>query len=549
MKGWFQDNYIAVLAIIFIGLVGIAIFGLVIFLVISMRPIHVSVTGRVTDASGSPMAGIEVRAIPLPVYSNFSEEPLNIGDKHTHIAVTDKNGCYHFNGLTASVKASLDQGRLLQKYDIVTNASSYTPQKIHFHQIGKSRWQVVELPDFKLEHEAYIEGRIVDTKGCNCPDRSIQLVPIEMQDQSPLVVQKVIPEFIDTDSKGRFQFAKVPSGTYYIEAAVYPDRGFEVTQRSQNGPLVVKAGQHLTNMEFVFESPEDRGCISLDVVDALDDKPIEQYEILIPHVEISGQGSGVCGFYKDNGHLMPFVYYRKTQAHKSIFLIEGVSPGLATIKIFATGYADTRTFIKVETDQTSKEVIKLEKEGVLSGKVSLNGNPCPGVSMLIEQVGFESEGYVDAPTNDDGFYEYKSLTKGEYLVRCYAYLSTTSYSAQVVDVKLAEVEFGKTTALDFNFAQNATIKGSFSAPDTGMLWMVKIFDISKGAFDNEYDNLRGCAWKLERSGEYSIECLRPGTYKVLASCHNRGESTAVMEKSKTITVEKGQTAQVDFKFP
>jgi hypothetical protein len=61
------------------------------------------------------------------------------------------------------------------------------------------------------------------------------------------------------------------------------------------------------------------------------------------------------------------------------------------------------------------------------------------------------------------------------------------------------------------------------------------------------DRWRGAAWKIERTGQYSIEGLVPGTYKVTAKClQNDKARTIVLQKSEIVSVKDGELAQADF---
>lgn len=48
------------------------------------------------------------------------------------------------------------------------------------------------------------------------------------------------------------------------------------------------------------------------------------------------------------------------------------------------------------------------------------------------------------------------------------------------------------------------------------------------------------------TGEYSIEGLAPGRYKITAKClQNDEERTIVLQKSETVSVKDGELAQAD----
>ena len=142
---------IGVLTLLSIGIVSLAVVFIVgwFFLVI-VFPNRMNVTGRVTDSAGRPIKAVQVRAVPLPVYTPHLDHSMEPKDK-ARIAVTDEYGRFRFKRLIASGGAK--EGMWVQEYDIKINAEGYAPQKIHVWNDLKNNKDVITLEDFVLEKE------------------------------------------------------------------------------------------------------------------------------------------------------------------------------------------------------------------------------------------------------------------------------------------------------------------------------------------------------------------------------------------------------------
>ncbi|HUS72471.1 MAG TPA: cellulase family glycosylhydrolase [Sedimentisphaerales bacterium] len=157
---------IVVLAFVVIGIVAVAVIGVVGYFFLALAfPRRMSVTGRVTDIKGKPIRRVEVRAVPLPVYTPHLDHSMEAKDKE-HIAVTDENGRYLFKRLVAS--GGVKEGMWVQEYDIVANAEGYAPQKIRVWNDFETHEDIITLTDFVLEEDTpddKVDSKLFDFPG------------------------------------------------------------------------------------------------------------------------------------------------------------------------------------------------------------------------------------------------------------------------------------------------------------------------------------------------------------------------------------------------
>ncbi|MHC4640685.1 MAG: carboxypeptidase-like regulatory domain-containing protein [Planctomycetota bacterium] len=149
---------IGVLTLVGMGIVALAVIvALGYFFIALVFPNRMMVIGRVTDTSGRSMKGVEVRAVPLPVYDAYPEEgPWEARDTE-HTVMTDENGRYEFKRLIAS--GGLKEGMWLQEYDIVATAEGYRPQTIRVRNNCDRHKDIIELSDFILEKNQVSAGK------------------------------------------------------------------------------------------------------------------------------------------------------------------------------------------------------------------------------------------------------------------------------------------------------------------------------------------------------------------------------------------------------
>lgn len=216
----------------------------------------VPIRGRVVDAAGNPMQGIEINA------SGVDYSP----DEFFTLVATDANGEYE-------IKAAPNKLYLLTVVDENWGAEARTGFAVYPDQ-------PVENMDFQLREGTKLSGRLIDeTTGKPLANRIVTVIQKgSMLDQLPdvsipnpenslrLSVQPTIPRWVETNSEGEYEFA-LGDGTYTIRL---PD------------PLRIKdveiAGEPSIEMAFSRKSQEKKRLLGL-VTRKRDGAPVENAEL------------------------------------------------------------------------------------------------------------------------------------------------------------------------------------------------------------------------------------------------------------------------------
>jgi predicted Ser/Thr protein kinase len=530
------------------GAVALLALGILVFAAwLSARPARATVTGRVTDTAGRPVRDVLVRAIPMQFWVPWSDNPKEPKDKREFSAVTDRAGQYRLEGLSAESYRTADTPSYAQQYELVVDTGYFVPQKIRISADRRN----LNNADFILQPGVTLAGRAFDTAGKLVTNRNVRLMPEVIPKERDGIRQNLLPPSETIDEGGAFRFEKVTPGIYRLEIAVYPEHGFEVTQSPTNGPLTLPPDDQLVTRSFVFEAADARGGIAGRVIDAASGDLAKAFSLKITSVDSPGEGSPVYGRARVDGTPRPLTSSRSTSWKQGTFLIEDVSQGVATLEFSGEGYARTKAQVQVPSGQTTNIAIFLQPEGVLLGQATRKNQPCAHGYVSLRHVDEPSETGLDAHTDQNGFYEYRGLPAGEYLLRVCVWIKNSPFSAQVTDVARLRVDAGQTTRFNLDFTRSTGIEGSFHAPDRKLQWFVIVEDASPQSNAlSPADRRRATVWGLEQTRSYSIDGLTPGTYAVTAKCLRRDEQmTPVAQKSKTVLLKEGEIARLDFKFP
>ncbi|MBN1844418.1 MAG: carboxypeptidase regulatory-like domain-containing protein [Sedimentisphaerales bacterium] len=117
-----------------------------------LPPERIEVTGRITDTSGSPLAGVRIRAVPVPVRQVGVEDAREVCDKRTVSATSDEQGAYHLKGLAGV--CGWKESSYIQPYHITAAAAGYPEQVMDFQKPQRSKQRVIGGVDFVMTREA-----------------------------------------------------------------------------------------------------------------------------------------------------------------------------------------------------------------------------------------------------------------------------------------------------------------------------------------------------------------------------------------------------------
>jgi protocatechuate 3,4-dioxygenase beta subunit len=532
-----------------------------------------SITGRVIDSAGRPIAGAEIAANPMP-WRNLKGGALNVEpdpDAGSARTVSDENGDYRLDHLLpASIYEAFRyltggpirygssglEDRAARTFILRAEAPGYTPTQILVPAIhedvarvvrssidwaireGLNKGEPFTFPDVPLptscgnvitgvhlvlEAETVVMGRLIDSRGNLVPESRIRMVFADPPGQElwPLVIQKDAPDWTETDREGEFSFECVPAGVFLFEVQTKALGN----QRARNEPLEVGAGEIITDIEVIVEAAEDRGNIEGHVIAAATGAPVEDFLLRVIKVDTAEEDSprhGKTAIDRPNGR----------------FHIEGISAGVATLELKAPGYAREIIRTNVSPGQTTPVSVHLAPEGILRGYVKLNGQPSAYGYVTIPNV--EHSQYCG--TNEEGYYELRELKAGTYLVNFTMWLYEDARGgAQACERLWVEVAPGQETRVDVDYRGRGVIQGTFDGREEDK-WTVRVLDSSLP----EENQLRASTWEFKENRHYEIVDLPPGTYTVVGIC--TGEDGAVVEQRQTVSLNAGETAQVNFEF-
>ena len=287
-----------------------------------------------------------------------------------------------------------------------------------------------------------------------------------------------------------------------------------------------------------------RGGISGRVMDARTRRGLRDFEVRVTDLETrDGTTLGFLGRW--GGH------FKKGQ-RAGEFTIEHVYPGVATLKVSASGYGTQEVpNVVIGSGQITTGVeVYLSPGAVIQGYVSRNGKPVTtrvAVTASPADDPYETAGRSGVDTS--GFYRITDVPAGTHVV----VVKVGDAMQRTMSRATVQVAAGQVARVDFALGGRASITGTVASPAGYTIRGVLVRDASATepfSFERWVSIQRqALGWTLcGRDGSYQITDLSPATYNLTAVCAPEWESprSEVRQTSRIVSIEEGQRLELNF---
>ena len=282
-----------------------------------------TITGRVVDGDGNPMANVSIEA--YPAYDdpyNETGDSLYIDPDYGYSygwAATDDDGFFRVTGLytgrfIVSAYASTGTYSLISFYDNVYQYEEATPVEVI---LGEETSNIDFTFDFTTDVGA-ITGRVTNADGEPVQYAQLRLESIEQRNFYYYA-------YVSPDESGFYAFEGVPTGTYRVVLEYWTESFYDIVwykdarTPEDATPVVVEVDQRTADIDFVL--PKSDGVISGKVVDSQGNP--------VPNAYIQLHPSSNDGMYRE--------YYYWTSANTDAdgnYRIENLIDGEYTVSLF-----------------------------------------------------------------------------------------------------------------------------------------------------------------------------------------------------------------------
>jgi RNA polymerase sigma factor (sigma-70 family) len=564
----------------------------------------VRVKGRVTDRAARPLEGAEITA--TPIVTVFMDQSYARVEKKSRITtLTESDGTYSVDRLIPAwikntAQMVMTGGSSGGVIEIAARAEGYAASRVFMHpmtpemiaesktflkQYERLRAQQPQhqqedpepppasLPlaafdggaftgiDLRLEPESVVSGTLVTSLGRpvaktklkiafkedNPPCNSAEDGQTEHDVSGELVYfvgkpfeqYRVPPDLVETDEQGRFEFRGLSAGEYTFE--LRPDEWHG--QQARNEPLNVGPGQRLADVKVVVEDPDERVDLQGLVVDAVTRQPLSDVKVWQKSVELPGEKSPQGGLLQMD------------QNRPGAFMFKDISPGTVVMSIEREGYGTEVFKVDAKREAGREVTFALAKEAVIEGRVTVNGEP-KEVQVMARRIGSDDAPYAGTDKNT-GEYRIKGVTQGEYVVFASPWVDGPTSVQRGMSQRVA-LKPGQTARVDLDIAGSAVLQGKVTWPSAlprkGLDAFVRVMTgpaetIPEGLSVESIESFVGGAWDFRSSDEYRITSLPAGEYTVVGRLTEKtGEKKTLATQARKITLQDGQTVEMDFDF-
>ncbi len=562
-----------------------------------VHPQTVTLTGRVTDSAGQPLANAAVSA--RQGHEHYTETEGDFTRSyHETAARTDSDGRYELRGLVparwweaqglegggyggadswytvsvsvpgygsakAYVPVSPEEAREAVRLAGSLMAASATPhQRARMKEDGPARQppcrgHALSDVNFVLCKPASVSGVVVDGAGRPRGGFQVSLDATNRTDLLSYAQRNVKPMTVRTDEKGAFRIAGAAPGTYRVH--VY-ERNRCV---NRDAPLVVTVceGEALDGLRLVNDA-RPCGKIVGVVTDAASGKPIKGVTVYSAHKETGSTECppllcqcGMRGSHTDACKRWIEGALQTNDLRVSTFVVEKATAGPTELVLKAPDYAEERVTIDVAPEGVAKPEIKLWRAGTLRIRPAVGAGArvgryasVPGQPPLVDYMAFPEAGGPGvkggSPSKQQsGCDEFAGLKPGRYMLRGgIRYLPGVVMRYEAVPVEVAS-DHTNEVALAFDGACEVRVELAFP-PGQAVDLRLETADTPASLDAGHNLGLRASGFFRE-PGMYVIPGLKPGSYRLSLFRREVRPAKGTAEKkepdeTRMITLKAGQ---------
>ncbi len=171
-----------------------------------------SLTGRLVDCDGNPVANTKVQIMPVNSYLGRLRQRPMLAPKEWFTTISDSQGKFHFDGFAADVGAS---------FRVQARGSSST-QELRMHEQSSCSYEMWR-PEIRLElvKEVDVKGKVVDVYGRAVGGIELMICPSRLKKG---ITGLYLPQKTTSDKDGAFVFKGITEGKSRIDILA-PEKG------------------------------------------------------------------------------------------------------------------------------------------------------------------------------------------------------------------------------------------------------------------------------------------------------------------------------------
>jgi protocatechuate 3,4-dioxygenase beta subunit len=443
--------------------------------------------GVVLDRSGQPVEGVEVRVKePGPMMMMMGGGG---GEESEPDGLTDIGGWYQL------VDLSPDTG-----YNISFSRKGYIQGNLSGVQAPSG-----EPLEITLDPSSKIIGHVLDPDGEPLANAQVSLERTRKVQMGGMAMVMMMMESAQTDRAGRFIFEDQEPGKINLSAVA---TGY---QKADLTDLEIPQGEDLEDVLL----PLPVGAVLDGRVLTPDGKP--------------AIGASVMKVEEGAQEMIHDMGGNSTDGNGNFRLV-GLAPGTYSIQARHEAYPRTVKEITLKEGHNKIELMFTGGQEVSGRIIDTGGEPISNASIQLASAGHFGGG-PSAQSDHDGRFEIAGVQDGDY------------------NLLVSAEDHAPSKARQINVA-GQPVSGVEISLETGTAIFGRISGIQPEKFARVNVNVEGSRLngfsdaKVNHTGDYRLEHLRPGTYNVTARLSNSG-----LQAREQITVEAGQPeVRLDLQF-